>query len=126
MKNLIIICVILYCIKSGLGQASFPRPCPDHPVHVGFLPNSYAGIWYEVHRYDTATQSAGDCVISTYSMFTNMIFNVQYQMIVNLQTNPFDVTINGQSFVSFPEDDPLPGRMNLTFTGSKYIIVIYI
>lgn len=95
------------------GQVIFPRQCPTHTFMTPFIPQQYSGRWYEIKRYDTDTQTDGDCTVSLYTLANPSLFNVQYNMLVG----PQPITINGQSAVSFPNENPLRGMLSLSFGG---------
>lgn len=109
------------CAALGFGQAQVThnRVCPNHPIMQNFVPSAYVGQWFEIQRYATANQQAGDCTVSQYSLFSAMIFNVQYSMIANLGApSAQHINIAGHSWVSFPDRVPLPAMMSLSFTGA--------
>lgn len=95
------------------GQVVFPRQCPNNPIMSPFIPQQYAGRWYEISRYNTETQTDGDCTLTQYTLINPHLYNVQYNMLVG----PQPVQINGQSAVSYPNESPLPGRLSLSFGG---------
>lgn len=95
------------------GQVVFPRQCPNHQLITPFIPQQYSGRWYEIQRYDTDTQTGGDCTVSLYTLASPFIFNVEYHMLVG----PQPIQINGQSHVSFPDESPLRGMLSLSFGG---------
>lgn len=95
------------------GQVVFPRQCPNHQLMTPFTPQQYSGRWYEIQRYDTDTQTGGDCTVSLYTVASPFIFNVEYHMLVG----PQPIQISGQSHVSFPDESPLRGMLSLSFGG---------
>lgn len=95
------------------GQVIFPRQCPNHPIMTPFMPQQYSGRWYEIKRYDTDTQTGGDCTVSLYTLASPFVFDVTYHMLVG----PQPIQINGQSVVSFPDESPLRGMLSLSFGG---------
>lgn len=94
-------------------QVVHPRQCPNHPIMSPFIPSQYSGRWYEISRYETETQTGGDCTVSLYTLASPLVFNVQYNMLVG----PQPIQINGQSHVSFPDETPLRGMLSLSFGG---------
>lgn len=95
------------------GQVVHHRQCPNHTIMSPFNPQQYSGRWYEIQRYETGTQTDGDCTLSLYTLASPFVFNVQYIMLVG----PQPIQINGQSIVSFPDESPLRGMLSLSFGG---------
>ncbi|XP_037049826.1 apolipoprotein D-like [Bradysia coprophila] len=113
MEKFVFLSVLLASLLSVNGQVVFPRQCPNNPIMAPFVPQQYAGRWYEISRYNTETQTDGDCTLSQYTLVNPQLFNVQYNMLVG----PQPIQINGQSAVSFPNEVPLRGMLNLSFGG---------
>ncbi len=113
-KFVLLVLLAVFLTISVNGQAIFPRQCPNHPIMAPFSPQQYTGRWYEIKRYDTETQTDGDCTVSLYSLANPMLFNVEYHMIVG----PQPIQIHGQSAVSFPDETPLRGMLSLSFGGA--------
>lgn len=111
--NKLVLFVLLVLSLIVKGQVIHPRQCPDHPIMSPFNPGQYSGRWYEISRYETDTQTGGDCTVSLYTLASPMAFNVQYNMLVG----PQPIQINGQSLVSFPDEIPLRGMLSLSFGG---------
>lgn len=110
---LLIVLLALFSINVN-GRLVLPRQCPNYPIIAPFFPQQYSGRWYEIQRYDTDTQTGGDCTMSMYTLASPSLFNVQYNMLVG----PQPVQINGQSAVSFPAENPLRGMLSLSFGGA--------
>lgn len=106
--------LLLLAVFLGVNsQVVHHRECPTHPIMSPFNPAQYSGRWYEIQRYETATQTDGDCTVSLYTLASPFVFGVQYNMLVG----PQPIQINGQSFVSFPDEVPLRGMLSLSFGG---------
>lgn len=113
MNKFVLLSLLVVLSLTINGQVIHPRQCPTHPIMSPFNPAQYSGRWYEISRYDTDTQTGGDCTVSLYTLASPLIFNVQYNMLVG----PQPIQINGQSYVSFPDETPLRGMLSLTFGG---------
>ncbi|KAJ6635162.1 Lazarillo protein [Pseudolycoriella hygida] len=113
MDKPVFLSVLAVLLASVNGQVVFPRQCPNHSFQTPFIPIQYSGRWYEISRYDTETQTEGDCTVSMYTMTSAIAFSVQYNMLVG----PQPIQINGQSVVSFPDENPLRGMLSLSFGG---------
>lgn len=104
---------LLVALVAVNGQVVHHRQCPNHTFMSPFNPAQYSGRWYEISRYETGTQTDGDCTVSLYTLASPFVFNVQYNMLVG----PQPIQINGQSLVSFPDETPLRGMLSLSFGG---------
>lgn len=102
-----------------VSQRIFKQPCPDperRPIVQNFdLERYIAGRWYEILRYDQYFERGCDCGYATYKLKKDGSIKVE-----NCCERLPDTTINcsvGKAFVSYPNESPLEGRLNVTFGG---------
>ncbi|XP_058455120.1 apolipoprotein D-like [Malaya genurostris] len=105
--------LVLTLSSSSLAQVISSGECPEHPVVQNFNVQSYVGRWYEISRYETSTQRGGECVEVSYTQTSDTSLSLENRLVVPPNTE-FEV-VNGQSFVSFPNESPVQGRMNISF-----------
>jgi len=94
------------------------RNCPNNPIVTNFQVSDYLGVWYEIYRYEQEFQVGGDCVTAEYNL--NSDGNVD---VLNSMAILPDITVlsrEGIALISYPELDPLPAMLNVSFDGSKF------
>jgi apolipoprotein D and lipocalin family protein len=115
-KQMMLCLVALAFIASSYAQITNPGACPDYPVHMDFDVPAYLGVWYEVQRYDQIFQRNGDCITATYNLRDDGTVQVINSMAIlpNVTQGPQF----GSAVVSFPDQVPLPGKLNVTFSDT--------
>ncbi|EAT38565.1 AAEL009559-PA [Aedes aegypti] len=114
MKSVI---AVVFCLSIGsslaqiisIGQCSSPAVVQDFDVEA------YLGLWYEVSRYEQTFQRNGECVTAEYSLNADGSVRVQNRMLVP-PSGQFDEDI-GRAVISFPQEDPLQAKLNVSFGG---------
>lgn len=119
MQYLAIIVIAFFAAVNGL---EFDRPCRfdqvSPNVKTGFQVGAYLGTWYEVKRYEAQNQTGLDCVNARYSL--NSDGSVQVDNTGWTSTGRF-IQFIGRAEVAFPNQVPLPGKLNVTFfPGRKF------
>ncbi|XP_055547826.1 apolipoprotein D-like [Wyeomyia smithii] len=108
----ILVCLL---VGSSVAQIISLGECPVHPVVQNFDVAAYLGQWYQIRRYEQTFERGGECSIAAYSLNEDGSVLVDNRMLVPPESE-FRVEI-GQAFLSFPEEDPLRGMLNVTFRG---------
>ncbi|XP_058823274.1 apolipoprotein D-like [Topomyia yanbarensis] len=111
---------------SSLAQVISLGQCPEHPVVQNFNVQAYAGKWFEISRYERTTQRGGECVEVNYSLNSDSSISVENRLLIP-PSSEFEV-VTGRSVISFPDEEPLQGMMNLTFgamppTSVNYMVL---
>lgn len=112
------IAVVLCLAQLTTAQVVSPGACPVHPVHQNFDVPRYLGLWYEYRRYEQQFQRDGECVTAQYSLNEDGSVRVFNSMMVPPCQNRASDT--GRAVVAFPDEEPLQGKLNVTFPGGKY------
>lgn len=77
------------------------------------------GLWFEQQRYEAIFQFAGDCVTADYGLNDDGSIRVVNSMVRLITQTPSSDT--GRAVLSFPDANPLPARLNVTFAeGREY------
>ena len=126
MKYLAVVLVALVAASSAI---IFDRPCrQDVSVRNAFNVRQYLGVWYEIERYEQVFQVDADCVTAQYTANADGSVRV-INRARNLQ-NGTNFEAFGNAVVSFPNEVPLRGMLNVTFdqfpnvpTSSNYWII---
>lgn len=76
----------------------------------------YLGVWYEQERYEQEFQVEFDCVTATYSLNDNATVQVLNENLsINNEFMP--TSILGWAAPSFPDEEPLQAKLNVSFFG---------
>ncbi|XP_058817412.1 uncharacterized protein LOC131680720 [Topomyia yanbarensis] len=102
-----------------VSQRIVEQPCPDpkaRPIVQNFdLERYIAGKWYEILRYDQYFERGCDCGYATYSAEKDGSIKVE-NCCERLPNTATHCSI-GKAFISFPDEVPLEGKLNVTFGG---------
>ncbi|XP_053691249.1 apolipoprotein D-like [Sabethes cyaneus] len=115
--------VILSLGSRSLGQIIAIGQCPEHPVVQNFDLQAYVGYWYEISRYERDTQRGAECVQVNYTLNADNSVRVENRQLIP-PSGEFDVIV-GRSVLSFPDENPLQGKFNLTFGAMPPILSNY-
>uniref|UniRef100_A0A182NRI3 Apolipoprotein D n=1 Tax=Anopheles dirus TaxID=7168 RepID=A0A182NRI3_9DIPT len=111
--------VIVSAFTIALGQRIVNQPCPDpasRPIVQYFDLQRYVeGRWYEILRYDQHFEKDCDCGYATYTPQTDGSVKVE-NCCERLPNTTIKCSI-GKAVVSFPDEFPLEGKLNVTFGG---------
>ncbi|XP_058454141.1 apolipoprotein D-like [Malaya genurostris] len=103
----------------ALSQRIVEKPCPDskaRPIVQNFDLKKYiAGKWYEILRYDQYFERDCDCGYATYTAETDGSIKVE-NCCERLPNTSIHCSV-GKALVSFPDEVPLEGKLNVTFGG---------
>lgn len=121
--------VLLVAFVAASNAVIFDRPCrQDISVRNAFNVQQYLGIWFEIERYEQIFQVDADCVTAQYTLNTDGSVRV-INRARNLN-NGTNIEAFGTAVVSFPNESPLRGMLNVTFdqfpdvpTSSNYWVV---
>jgi lipocalin len=77
----------------------------------------YLGVWYEIERYDQHYLKDSDCVYANYTERDTTSINIlnKARKIADGTTK----TSTSIGVVAFPDLDPLPGSLNISYHGRK-------
>lgn len=91
--------------------------CDDNrQIVTNFKVVDYLGVWYEQERYEQEFQVDFDCVTATYSLNDNATVKVLNEnLLIDNEFNP--TSIVGWASLSFPDEEPLQGKLNVSFFG---------
>ncbi|XP_063710025.1 apolipoprotein D-like [Culicoides brevitarsis] len=90
----------------------------NRPVLENFKVNDYLGVWYEQERYEADFQVEFDCVTATYSLNDNATVKVVNEnLLINGVLRP--TSIEAWAAVSFPDEEPLQAKLNVSFFGAE-------
>ncbi|XP_001660233.2 apolipoprotein D [Aedes aegypti] len=89
--------------------------CPKRPVVRNFNVSRYTGLWYEISRYEQPFQLGGECVTAQYSLNKDGTVRVFNSMLI--PPNDVRSSIVGRAVVSYPNKDPVPAKLIVTFNG---------
>lgn len=113
MQYLVIIAIAFFAAVNGL---EFDRPCRfdqvSPNVKTGFQVPAYLGTWYEVKRYEAQNQTGLDCVNARYSLSSDGSVVVDN---TGWTSQGRFIQFIGRAEVAFPNQVPLPGKLNVTF-----------
>ncbi|XP_055546320.1 apolipoprotein D-like [Wyeomyia smithii] len=106
-------------LVSVISQRIVDQACPDpksKPILTNFNLKRYiTGKWYEILRYDQHFERGCDCGYATYSARDDGSINVE-NCCARLPNTTKHCSV-GQAVVSFPDEIPLRGKLNVTFGG---------
>ncbi|XP_053680154.1 apolipoprotein D-like [Anopheles nili] len=112
---LVLVAVCSICV----GQRIVNQPCPDpssRPIVEYFDLGRYVeGRWYEILRYDQHFEKDCDCGFATYTPQSDGSVKVE-NCCERLPNTTVKCSI-GKAVVSFPDQFPLEGKLNVTFGG---------
>jgi apolipoprotein D and lipocalin family protein len=77
----------------------------------------YLGKWYELARYDIFFEKGCDCGFADYTM--NEDGSVKVKNHCERLPNTAVTTAAGKAVVSFPNADPIEGKLNVTIGRGK-------
>ncbi|KAL1399303.1 hypothetical protein pipiens_008321 [Culex pipiens pipiens] len=124
MKSLVVLSIVLATVATtcraqiiSLGQCAVPE------VVENFNVSAYLGKWYEIERYEQVFQRNGECVTAKYSLNDDGSVRVENAMLVP-PSGKFDIDI-GRALLSFPDEDPLRAKLNVSFGGMPPIASNY-
>jgi apolipoprotein D and lipocalin family protein len=113
MKSLALTLALFYLADVSFGQIVLPGNCPSYQAIKNLNVERYLGKWYEIQRYENWFSLNAECVAAEYSLNEDgsvRVFNSQKK------NGEFDGIV-GQAVVSYPEQQPLEGKLNVTFAG---------
>ncbi|KAL9705985.1 hypothetical protein quinque_009503 [Culex quinquefasciatus] len=95
----------------------YDRPCrTDVPVVQNFALTRYLGKWYELQRFEKDFQTNYDCVQAEYGLLdptTVSVRNSAYSLV-----NETSIEAIGTAKFSFPEQDIVQAKLNVSFFGA--------
>lgn len=114
-----ITCLALFAHLSYAQIELRPGKCDERlkeSVMKDFNAERFLGRWYEIMRYNNFFQSnADDCTTAYYTANPNGTVRVENTA---LRSDGTRITEVGSAVVSYPEVDPVPGQLNVTFGGA--------
>ena len=81
-----------------------------------FCFTKYAGKWFEVYRYEQPFTTGCECVTATYTLGKEKV-GVKNCCFRNNSPG----CLQGSAQVSYPDQQPLEARLNVSFFGSEYV-----
>lgn len=75
----------------------------------------YLGTWFEIRRYEAANQTDFDCVMARYTLNADGSVEVANSGYFNGQFIEFI----GRAEVAFPDQVPLPAKLDVTFAPGR-------
>lgn len=100
----------------------YDRPCrTDVEVVQGFCLDRYLGRWYEIQRYEQEFETNLDCTQAQYALIdpsTVSVTNSAYSLV-----NDTAIVAVGTAKLSFPDDEAVPAKLNVSFFGARKLIV---
>jgi lipocalin len=122
MKYLIFVAIALF---GAVSAKDYDRPCRNSAVSPnvkrGFNVGAYMGTWFEISRYDEALWTL-DCVTARYSVQADgsvQVLNSGYA------PNGTFIDFIGRAVPSFPEQDPLPAKLDVVFfPGRRFLKIV--
>lgn len=119
LLSLVVAVVVLLTSQPVVSQRIVEQPCPDpesRPIVQNFDLDRYiTGKWYEISRYDQYFERGCDCGFAKYTPKKNGSIKVE-----NCCERLPNITLHcsvGKAFVSYPDQVPLEGKLNVTFGG---------
>uniref|UniRef100_A0A1Q3FS12 Apolipoprotein D n=1 Tax=Culex tarsalis TaxID=7177 RepID=A0A1Q3FS12_CULTA len=124
MNSLVVLTILLATVATTCRAqiVSFGR-CAVPSVVQDFDVAAYLGKWYEIERYEQVFQRNGECVTATYTLNEDGSVRVENAMLVP-PSGKFDVDI-GRAVLSFPDEEPLQAKLNVSFGGMPPIASNY-
>ena len=113
MKNLINSLVFLVLVNVANSQVISLGKCPDHEVVKNFDLLKYLGRWYDIQHYQASFAKGGACGGAEYTLNDDGSVRVYNSQKINGELDD----ILGRAVISFPEQVPLEGKLNVTFEG---------
>ncbi|XP_062557077.1 uncharacterized protein LOC134221928 [Armigeres subalbatus] len=115
--NLVTASLVILLAASTSADVFYDRPCrTDVEVVQGFSVDRYLGRWYETQRYEQEFETNLDCAQAYYELSdatTVSVRNSAYSLI-----NETAIEILGTAKLSFPDEEPLPAKLNVAFFGA--------
>ncbi|XP_050088551.1 apolipoprotein D-like [Anopheles aquasalis] len=114
---IIALLVASLAIGSTSAGAIFDRPCPTNiDAKLGFNVDAYLGKWYELQRYESEFELNYDCIQVRYGLNDDgsvSVSNSGYNLFNSSTTNAL-----GRAVLSFPDEEILQGKLNVSFFGA--------
>ncbi|XP_065079392.1 apolipoprotein D-like [Ochlerotatus camptorhynchus] len=108
--------VLCLSVETSFAQIINIGQCPeDVEVVQNFDVEAYLGQWYEISRYEQTFQRNGECTQAHYSVNDDGSVRVQNRQLVP-PSSLFEQEI-GRAVISFPDEDPLQAKLNVSFGG---------
>ncbi|XP_055605082.1 uncharacterized protein LOC129753306 [Uranotaenia lowii] len=109
--------VLIATLMATVGAVIYNRPCPEvgPPVVQNFQVEPYLGRWYELQRYEQEFELNYDCSQARYGLLDDLTVSV-----TNSAYNLFNSSttqLEGTAKISFPEEEYLQGKLNVSFFG---------
>ncbi|ETN60998.1 apolipoprotein D [Anopheles darlingi] len=112
-----VLLVATLAIGSATAGAVFDRPCPtDIEAKLYFNVDAYLGKWYELQRYESEFELNYDCIQVRYGLNEDgsvSVSNSGYNLFNSSTTNAL-----GRAVLSFPDEEILQGKLNVSFFGA--------
>jgi lipocalin len=101
-----------------LGKWIFDRPCPTNiKVKQGFDVDEYIGTWYNIERYQQPFEVGADCITVSYDLKDDGTLDIEsWSRFIDNQT---ETSLKVSGYVSYPLENPIPGKLNVSFYGRK-------
>lgn len=110
--------VLCLSVETSFAQIINIGQCPeDVEVVQNFDVEAYLGQWYEISRYEQTFQRNGECTQAHYSVNDDGSVRVQNRQLVP-PSSLFEQEI-GRAVISFPDEDPLQAKLNVSFRGMR-------
>ena len=112
--------VVLVALVAASNAIIFDRPCrQDISVRNDFNVRQYLGVWYEIERYEQIFQLDADCVTAQYT--ANADGSVRVINRARNLANGTNIEAFGTAVLSFPNESPLRGMLNVTFDEFPFV-----
>lgn len=109
--------LLLILLAYSSSAIHLPGQCDeDKTIVKGFKIPDYLGVWYEQERYEQEFQVEFDCVTATYSLNDNGTVRVLNENLI-IANEYLPTFIIGWAIPSFPDEEPLQAKLNVSFMG---------
>lgn len=114
--------VTLLAVSSVSAEVYYDRPCrTDVETVQGFCLDRYLGKWFEIERYEQEFETNLDCTQAQYGLIdpsTVSVMNSAYSLM-----NDTAIVAIGTAKLSFPEDELVPAKLNVSFFGARELFL---
>uniref|UniRef100_A0A182MWQ9 Apolipoprotein D n=1 Tax=Anopheles culicifacies TaxID=139723 RepID=A0A182MWQ9_9DIPT len=119
MQTTIVTVAVAVACLVGTASAGivFDRACPTGiEAKQYFSVESYLGKWYEIQRYESEFELNFDCVQVRYT--DNEDESVEVSNSAYNLFNGSTINVVGRAVLSFPDEEILQGKLNVSFFGA--------
>uniref|UniRef100_A0A336LB91 Apolipoprotein D n=1 Tax=Culicoides sonorensis TaxID=179676 RepID=A0A336LB91_CULSO len=112
-----ILLLFTFYLLSNVSALRLKGQCDeDREVVQDFQVVDYLGVWYEQERYEQTFQIEFDCVTASYSLNDNGTVRVLNENLM-VQNEFLYTSVLGWAIPSFPDEEPLQAKLNVSFFG---------